>query len=77
MLGHRFDDCLDEEMKIYEEVFMPRKRQPQLRRHLVQTLLSEDVWRKAQKAAKVQGHSMSSWLRHIVTLAVNPSSTSP
>jgi hypothetical protein len=64
-------------MKIYEKVCMPRKRQTQLRRRLVQTLLSEDVWRKAQKVAEVQGHTMSSWLRHLITLAVNPSSPTP
>jgi|GEM_PF-6007027 hypothetical protein len=62
-------------MKIYEKVIMPRKRQTQLRRRLVQTLLTEDVWRKAQKVAEVQGHTMSSWLRRLITLAVTPSSS--
>jgi hypothetical protein len=76
VVGEGSNDPLDGEMNIYEKACMPRKRQTQLRRRLVQTLLTEDMWRKAQKVAGVQGHTMSAWLRRLVTLAVNPSSPS-
>jgi len=49
---------------------MARKRQPRPRRFLVQTVLPKAVWSKAWKVAEGQGHSMSAWLRHLVTTAV-------
>ena len=49
---------------------MTRKRQLSPRRFLVQTVLPKSVWRKAWKVAEGQGHSMSAWLRHLVTSAV-------
>lgn len=52
---------------------MTRKRQLQPRRLLVQTVLPKGVWRKAWKVAEAQGHSMSSWLRHLVTTALKKS----
>jgi hypothetical protein len=52
---------------------MSRKRQPKPRRFLVQTVLPKEVWSKAWKVVDGSGHSMSSWLRHLVATAVKRS----
>jgi len=50
---------------------MARKKQKVPRRFLVQTVLPKALWSKAWKTAQGQGHTMSGWLRHLVSAAVD------
>jgi len=68
VIGRSF--VLDRSVIIYDEGWMPRKKQKPQLRFLLQTLLPEAVWRQARVEARAQDRTVSSWLRSLVMTAL-------